>query len=62
MVGCQNLEWFLQPYGQSRKEFQVKENGLRRLSSQTDIYDFTDCIRGAFVTSLYKMKLIKLNV
>lgn len=43
VVGCQNLEWFLQPYGQSREEFQKKENGFGR-SSQTDIDDFKDYI------------------
>lgn len=44
VVGCQNLEWFLQPYGQSRAEFQEKKVALGRSSSQTDIYDFKDCI------------------
>lgn len=31
VVGCQNLERFLQPYGQSRKEFQEKENGFGKV-------------------------------
>lgn len=31
VVGCQNLEWFLQPYGQSREEFQKKESGFGKV-------------------------------
>jgi hypothetical protein len=39
VVGRQNLEWFLKPYGQSRKEFQGKENGLGKVIF-SDRYDF----------------------
>lgn len=43
VVGCQNLEWFLQPYGQSREELPKKENGFGKVIFSDRLYDFKDC-------------------